>query len=366
MNDIHIIEDINRLDAFIPQSSQVFVIIDNNLKPFYRYFDRFEKIELCISEREKTLATVEKLSEELLDRGADRRCFLIGVGGGILTDLCGFAASVYKRGVRFGFVPTTLLAQVDASIGGKNGVNFHGYKNILGTITQPEWICQCTGLLRTLPPREFRAGIAEILKTFLLFDPQYYRKAVAYFSALEAYRQQHGTYCESGAFPAGQAGVQTPAEASAEDPQRIFRQEELTEIIRRTCGWKSGVVERDPFEKGERRLLNLGHTFAHAIEKNCTIMHGEAVGIGLVLAARIAARLQLAPDTLAQQLAEDLAKTGLPVESPVPAAQLTQALAKDKKVDGDRIHFILPLAIGRATDHFITLKKLEELSRDLC
>ena len=121
----------------------------------------------------------------------------MGVGGGITTDLCGFAASVYKRGIRFGFVPTTLLAQVDASIGGKNGVNFHAYKNMVGTITQPEWIYICTDALRTLSPREFRAGIAEVLKTFILFDAEYYRKAVDYF------RPDGGPLAESGNLLAG-------------------------------------------------------------------------------------------------------------------------------------------------------------------
>lgn len=347
MNNIHIADQLSQIDALIPRDARVLVVIDARIAPLCRAFDRYERIELPTSEQAKTLATVETLANELLVRGADRRCFLLGVGGGILTDLCGFTASIYKRGVRFAFVPTTLLAQVDASIGGKNGVNFHAYKNILGTITQPEWIFLCSDLLKTLPPREFRAGIAEVLKTFVLFDPEGYRRAVAYFDRLEAFRQEHDSYCDAAT-------------------GRIFGQEELTGIIRRTAEWKSRVVERDPYEKGERRLLNLGHTFAHAIEKNCPIMHGEAVGIGLVLAARIAARLGLAPESLAQQFAADLQRVGLPAQSPVAAAQLVEALAKDKKVDGDSIHFILPHAVGQVSDRMISLQKLEELSHDLC
>ena len=347
MNNIRIAEDFSQLEALLPQNRRVFVVIDEALKPFYDYFSRFECIGLRTSEHDKTLDTVERLSNELLERGADRQSFLIGAGGGILTDLCGFTASIYKRGIRFGFIPSTLLAQVDASIGGKNGVNFHAYKNILGTITQPEWIYICTDLLKTLPPREFRAGIAEVLKTFVLFDAADYERAVVYFAELEQFRQQHGSYCTAG-------------------EGRLYKQEVLTELIRRTAGWKSRVVERDPFERGERRLLNLGHTFAHAIEKNCTIMHGEAVGIGLVLAARVAARLQLAPASLARQLASDLERVGLPAESPVPAAQLVEALAKDKKVDGKSIHFILPHAVGTVSDELLSLQQLEELSHDLC
>ena len=324
MSNLHISSDFSGLDALIPQGRRVFVVIDSNLKPFFGLFERYELIPIQTSEKVKTFATVEYIIEQLLERGADRSSFLVGVGGGITTDLCGFAASVYKRGIRFGFVPTTLLAQVDASIGGKNGVNFHAYKNMVGTITQPEWIYICTDALRTLSPREFRAGIAEVLKTFILFDAEYYRKAVDYFARME-----------------------------------------LTEIIRKTALYKCAVVELDAFEKGERRLLNLGHTFAHAIEKNCPIMHGEAVAIGLVLAAGVSERLGLAPAGLAVGLAEDLKKVGLPTQSPIAIGVLLEALEKDKKVEGDAIHFILPRAVGEVVDRAIPLKQLEEVARDL-
>ena len=202
-------------------------------------------------------------------------------------------------------------------------MNFHAYKNMVGTITQPEWIYICTDALRTLSPREFRAGIAEVLKTFILFDAEYYRKAVDYFARMEAHLRKAGTCCGG---------------------ECVYGQEELTEIIRKTALYKCAVVERDAFEKGERRLLNLGHTFAHAIEKNCPIMHGEAVAIGL---------------------AEDLKKVGLPTQSPIAIGVLLEALEKDKKVEGDAIHFILPRAVGEVVDRAIPLKQLEEVARDL-
>ena len=303
--------------------------------PYFVLFVRYVLIPNQTFEMVKTFATVEYIIEQLLERGADRSSFLVGVGGGITTDLCGFAASVYKRGIRFGFVPTTLLAQVDASIGGKNGVNFHAYKNMVGTITDA---------LRTLSPREFRAGIAEVLKTFILFDAEYYRKAVDYFARMEAHLRKAGTCCGG---------------------ECVYGQEELTEIIRKTALYKCAVVERDAFEKGERRLLNLGHTFAHAIEKNCPIMHGEAVAIGLVLAAGVSERLGLAPAGLAVGLAEDLKKVGLPTQSPIAIGVLLEALEKDKKVEGDAIHFILPRAVGEVVDRAIPLKQLEEVARDL-
>lgn len=155
-----------------------------------------------------------------------------------------------------------------------------------------------------------RAGIAEVLKTFILFDAEYYRKAVDYFARMEAHLRKAGTCCGG---------------------ECVYGQEELTEIIRKTALYKCAVVERDAFEKGERRLLNLGHTFAHAIEKNCPIMHGEAVAIGLVLAAGVSERLGLAPAGLAVGLAEDLKKVGLPTQSPVAIGVLLEALEKIRR-----------------------------------
>ena len=295
-------------------------------------------------ESSKNMGSYQQLLGEMLALGMGRGDCVVAVGGGMVGDLAGFAAATYMRGVDFYNVPTTLLAQVDASIGGKNGVNFHAYKNMVGTITQPEWIYICTDALRTLSPREFRAGIAEVLKTFILFDAEYYRKAVDYFARMEAHLRKAGTCCGG---------------------ECVYGQEELTEIIRKTALYKCAVVERDAFEKGERRLLNLGHTFAHAIEKNCPIMHGEAVAIGLVLAAGVSERLGLAPAGLAVGLAEDLKKVGLPTQSPIAIGVLLEALEKDKKVEGDAIHFILPRAVGEVVDRAIPLKQLEEVARDL-
>ena len=148
------------------------------------HFKEFPQICLNFSEQKKSLATIEVITDKLLEMGANRDALIVGVGGGITTDITGFVASIYKRGVKFAFVPTTLLAQVDASIGGKNGINFNSYKNILGTINQPEWIYICSDVLETLPDKEFKAGIAEVLKTFILFDKEQYRVAVDYFAAV--------------------------------------------------------------------------------------------------------------------------------------------------------------------------------------
>ena len=165
---IHINGNLNGLQDLQPATGNVYVIIDKNLQHLAVHFKQFPIIIFEGGENNKLLENVSSLASSLLEAGADRDALIIGVGGGITTDITGFTASIYKRGVKFAFVPTTLLAQVDASIGGKNGVNLHSYKNILGTINQPEWVFICPELLRTLPEDEFKAGIAEVLKTFIL------------------------------------------------------------------------------------------------------------------------------------------------------------------------------------------------------
>ena len=265
------------------------------------------------AEEEKTLETVEQIVSQLLALEAGRDTMLVGVGGGIVTDITGFTASVYKRGVPFGLVPTTLLAQVDAAVGGKNGVNFDRYKNMVGTFREAAFVYVDTDFLATLPDRALRCGAAEMLKTFLLADARAYEAAVAVFSGPH--------------------------------PERVPDQ-----LVRRAAEIKLSLVEEDPFDRGVRRLLNLGHTFGHAIEKCSTqYAHGEAVAIGIAMAARLACEKGLLPAADAERIVRDLAACGLPVEPPVPAAELRQAILQDKKRTGDTLPFVLPVAIGKAT-----------------
>ena len=263
-------------------------------------------------EEEKTLATVERLTARLLDLQADRDTLLVGVGGGITTDITGFVAAIYNRGLPFGLVPTTLLAQVDAALGGKNGVNFDRYKNMLGTFRQPEFIYVDTDLLKTLPLRQLRCGAAEMLKTFLLADSN------AYEAAVEVFRS---------------------------DPPHVPQW-----LVRRAGEIKLALVAQDPEDHGVRQLLNLGHTFGHAIER-CTAQyeHGEAVAIGLVMAARMAVEKGLMDPADAIRIREDLEAVGLPTEPPVPENDLRLAILQDKKRTGGRLRFVLPERIGKAT-----------------
>ena len=265
------------------------------------------------SEQEKTLATVERLVAQLLDLQADRDTMIIGVGGGIVTDITGFVSAIYKRGLRFGLVPTTLLAQVDAAIGGKNGVNFDRFKNMVGTFRQAEFVYVDTDFLQTLPPRELRCGAAEMLKTFLLADAKAYEEAVAVFKGPH--------------------------------PERVPQH-----LVRRAGEIKYSIVEQDPEDHGARQLLNLGHTFGHAIEKCSTqYEHGEAVAIGIVMAARMACEKGLLTPEQADRIRDDIAACGLPVEPPVPQAQLQAAILQDKKRSGGTLKYVLPDAIGHAT-----------------
>lgn len=263
------------------------------------------------SEALKSMDTVLKICGWLLERNASRQALIVAVGGGITTDLAGFAAGIYKRGIRYANVPTTLLAQVDAAIGGKTGVNFQGYKNMLGAFRMPEFTAICPEVLRTLPDRQIRAGLAEMLKTFIIADAPSYRKAVL--------------SGKSAQFPDG-------------------------ELIVKAARIKEAIVERDPLEHGERAVLNLGHTFAHAIEHKALdrgddILHGEAVAIGIIMAAEMAEREGIAENGLAARLKADFQSLALPTECPYDG--LEEAMAKDKKATASGVKFVLPVAIGK-------------------
>ena len=299
---------------------------------------------LDVSEDNKSMSTVLEICKWLMDNDAGRNALLLAVGGGITTDMAGFAASIYKRGIRFAYVPTTFLSQVDAAIGGKTGVNFENYKNILGVIRQPEFTYICPEVLGTLPYRDFLSGAAELLKTFIIDNTgNNYEKAVEVLSEI------HGSIDRKQAIALHLVEIEELAAAAA--------------II------KAGIVEHDEFECGERRKLNLGHTFAHAIEsvsmsRHTGISHGEAVAMGMVMAAKASERhYNLAPEnsmrpeniagqkdtegeSLSSRLARDFSRCGLPTECPFPPESLSGAMKKDKKAENGIVHFVLIRAIG--------------------
>lgn len=314
---------------------------------------------LDVSEENKSMSTVLEICKWLMDNDAGRNALLLAIGGGITTDMAGFAASIYKRGIRFAYVPTTFLSQVDAAIGGKTGVNFENYKNILGVIRQPEFTYICPEVLGTLPYRDFLSGAAELLKTFIIDNTgNNYEKAVEVLSEI------HGSIDKKQAITSHLAEIEDLAAAAAKI--------------------KAGIVERDEFECGERRKLNLGHTFAHAIESvsmsrhngsmsghDCAksgVTHGEAVAMGMIMAAKASERYyNLASEipsrreniagqndtatseggeSLSSRLARDFSRCGLPTECPFPPESMSGAMKKDKKAENGIVHFVLIRAIG--------------------
>lgn len=289
--------------------------------------DALEHVVIPAGEQSKTLATAAQLYRAFLERDIDRDSLALGIGGGVVTDLAGFVASTYMRGIAFGFVPTTLLGMVDASIGGKNGVDFDGYKNIVGTFSQPRFVVCDTELLATLPDREFRAGLAEIIKAAIIADADL-------FTALE----------------------RTTFEQLRADTAL------LDSIVAAAIRVKAQIVAADERESGLRRCLNLGHTLAHAIEKVAPhINHGEAVAIGLHHTAEAALRHGLLDAPSAKRIFALLDRYGFRTALPAPISALTEAMAHDKKRSGDSLHLILPTAIGSVRDCRMTLDETRKL-----
>ena len=306
------------------------------------------------SEETKTMDTVMDICGWLLDNGADRDALVLAVGGGITCDMVGFAASIYKRGVHFAYLPTTLLAQVDAAVGGKTGVNFDRYKNMLGIIRQQDFTFICPEVLVSLPHREFIAGVAEMLKTFIIDDNGNYQKAVDVLSEMS------------------QGYSLLPEESAADywsDCVAAYSSE-LMYLVEEAVRVKAGVVSRDKYERGERRKLNLGHTFAHAIEtlaqrEGSDISHGEAVAMGLVMAARLSDRVfrgdMDTPTELEGGLAIDLCDCGLFPQCPYEIADMAEIMMKDKKAEGGKVHFILIREIGEVTSYPLAVEEVVRL-----
>ena len=309
-------ENLRDVAALLEGEREIFVVYDENVSHVAaEVIGVLDGVKGCIaidtSEELKTMDTAVLICRQLMEAGASRKALVLAVGGGITTDLTGFAASIYKRGVRYANIPTTLLAQVDAAIGGKTGVNFDGYKNMLGAIVQPQFTFICPAVLKSLPARELKAGLAELLKTFLIADSAAYSKAVSSFT-----------------------DGNTPEIPSAD-------------LILKAAAIKAAIVERDPYEAGERAKLNLGHTFAHAIEHEARmrgddIVHGEAVAIGIIMAAGKAEREGIAENGLTERLKADFKHLGLPTECPYDNLEFT----KDKKAAGEKVTFILPVKPG--------------------
>jgi 3-dehydroquinate synthase len=321
---LYIGESLQNLKDYIPPVKTV-IITDSNVKHHYhRDFPSTEIIEIGMGEKIKNLDTVRMVYEKLIEFEVDRSSFIVGIGGGIVCDIAGFVASTYLRGVRFGFVSSTLLSQVDASVGGKNGVNFGGYKNMVGVFNQPEFVICDMGLLKTLPNKEVLCGMAEIVKHAAIGN-------AALFSYLETHYEK----------------------ALRLDHEVIER------LVWDSVLLKSTVVNRDEKEAGERRKLNFGHTFGHAIEKTAGVPHGEAISVGMVIASALSEKRGnlLSEDT--KRIESLLKRLGLPTRLQFNREKVLEALRRDKKRQSENIHFVLLQSLGHAIVEKISIKELE-------
>lgn len=318
-------ESIDNLKNYI-SNGKLFIITDGNVKRLYS--DRFPIAPLyCIEPGEisKNFQTTIDIYRWLLENNADRSSFIVGIGGGVVCDMAGFVASTFMRGVNFGFVATTLLAQVDASVGGKNGIDLDGYKNIIGTFNQPKFVICDISMLKTLSAIEFANGMAEVVKHALISDK-------LMFDDIEKNR----------------TGI-------------LALNEGLIEyLVTRSVKIKASIVEADEREHGLRRVLNLGHTWGHAVEKLTSIPHGQAVSIGLVFAANLSVEKGLLSIEERDRLENILSNFGLPTKTDANPKHIFEVLQKDKKRENEFVHFVLMKGIGNVEVERFNLKELEK------
>ena len=330
-SSIYIGESVTNFSRYVPANKTI-IITDNNIFTHYGHiFEGYPVIVIGTGENQKNLQTIDIILDKMVSFEADRSWFVLGVGGGVVSDMAGFAASIFMRGIRFGFVSTTLLSQVDASVGGKNGVNHKGLKNMIGTFNQPDFVICDHTMLATLNRREFVGGFAEIIKHGAI-------KSIIHF-----------------------IDVENNIDAALNGQDEVIHK-----LISDSVKIKAGVVTRDEKEQGERRTLNFGHTLGHSIEKLTGLHHGEAVAIGMVLEAKISVVKGYLDVNESDRLIALLLKMGLPIESPIALPELIKTMHHDKKRDGDSIHFVFLKALGNAIHEKITFAELDKLVYDLC
>jgi 3-dehydroquinate synthase len=301
------------------ESENIIFITDSNIFELYQELFSGKKVIITKpGEHNKSLYTIREIYIKLAELVSDRKSFIIGVGGGVVCDLTGFASSTYLRGMKFGFIPSTLLAMVDAAIGGKNGVNFDSYKNQIGTINQPQFIFCDLQFLKTLDKNEITNAWAEVIKTAAINSREL-------FINIE---------------------------------KRTDNFNNLTDIIYRTAEIKSRIVELDEFESGNRILLNFGHTYGHAIESVIGIPHGQAVSLGICLALDLSIKHTNLKSDTAERIKSLLRTFNLPTEINIDKDILHQAILKDKKRANDIINFVLLEDIGKAVIKKLDIKSL--------
>lgn len=331
---IHPDETIKNLPKYMSSARSIIITDENVYGIYHKLFPKHVPvIRIGSGEKIKTFKTATTIYDKLLELEADRSTLIVAIGGGIVCDIAGYCAATFMRGIRLGLVPTTLLAQVDAAVGGKNGINFHDYKNLIGTFKQPEFVLIDPVLLNTLPEREINSGFAEIAK-----------HAVLEGNILFDYMEKH---------------IDKIIERDREVMMKIIYSSLIIKI---------GIVKKDELESGERKKLNFGHTFGHAIEKTepGKYTHGEAVSMGMVLAGNISLMRNLISMNDFLRIGYLLQRLGLPNEAKMDKTKIFDALKKDKKKHADSLDFVLLRNIGDVFVEKITFDEMEKIIDELC
>jgi 3-dehydroquinate synthase len=326
--DFYFAYGISHLKKIVDVKNTVLVTDEHVYYAHTKRFKGWKTIVLKAGEQYKTQSTVDHLLQQLISFEADRKTTLVGVGGGVITDITGYAASVYMRGLRFGFIPTSLLALVDASIGGKNGVDVGVYKNMVGTIRQPSFLLHDMGFLNSLPQKEWENGFAEIIKHACIKDAAMFRDLES--MSLKKYQGRKINICN---------------------------------LVQRNAMIKAKVVQQDEFEKNERRLLNFGHTLGHALENQYELMHGHAVAIGMTYACYISEQVTGFRQTA--RVKKLIERYNLPTHLDFDKEKAYSILKMDKKRERAEMNYVMLERIGKGTVRSIPLGQLENIISNL-
>lgn len=318
-------EDWKSVFTLIPRKGVIIITDENVFKIYGNYFPDFPTVILSPGEKSKNLRIVEKVSMKMLRSGIDRSGFVLAVGGGVVCDVAGFAASIYMRGIKCGYVSTTLLSQVDASIGGKTGVNMGNTKNILGTFSQPELVICDPSMLKSLPEEEYFSGLSELIKTALIGNEKLF----------ELIESNHD------AILGREIGF-------------------LTKVISRSANFKASVVNQDEKESGLRRILNFGHTFGHAIEMATGLNHGLAVAAGMELAVDFAIEKGYLGKSCRDRIINLLKSYNLLREYKISPSRMNNLVFRDKKRSGNEISFVFIRSVGKAFVEKVSGKELSD------
>jgi 3-dehydroquinate synthase len=316
------------LRNIVDKKASIIITDENIFHEHQSKFNDWKTIVVKAGEKYKVQFTADLIISQLIQLEADRKTTLIGIGGGVITDLTGYVASIYMRGIKFGFVPTSLLAMVDASIGGKNGIDVAVYKNLVGSIRQPAFLLYDFSFLKSLPGDEWENGFAEIIKHACIKNAAMFKELEA--NSIEVYQKNKKL---------------------------------LAKLIKRNAVLKTKVVRKDEFEKGNRKFLNFGHTLGHALENLNQLSHGRAISIGMTNAAVISEKLIGFKD--ANRVAKLLLQYDLPTFTDFDKQKVFEVLKMDKKREKKEINFVLLQKIGKAAIKSIPFKQLEKIIREL-